>query len=349
MKARVKPGYCAERQSLKDIVPLDTPFTLFISPSQRCNFRCSFCSHSLPESRKREAGFASRDLDMRTFHTIAEQSKHFSSKYKRILLTGLGEPLLNHNIAEMVAILRDCDIAEQLEIFTNASLLTEKLSEELIRSGLTRLRISVQGTNAQKYLTHCGVKINFEKLVDGIRFFYEKSRGKCSIYCKIINEQLENDEDRERFFSLFGDMSDDIFVENLVRAQPMMGDYDNEIPLSRTFYGEASNKREVCPYLFYSLQTDSEGNCYPCPPLSLPLSFSLGNVHEIPLTAIWNGKNHTELMLSHLRKDGSKCDLCRKCTNYLCFTPEEDNLDTSAAAIMAQILNRRCSPEVGHG
>lgn len=337
MKAQIKPGYDNVRLPLKDVVPVDTPFTLFISPSQLCNFKCHFCAQSLPAEKKKEEGFVAINQDFEVFKKIAEQSKAFPNKYKRILLTGLGEPLMNPRIVDMVKMLNEYQVAERLEIFTNAALLNEKLTDGLIDAGLTRLRISVQGTDAEKYKKHCGVNIDFDKFVQGIKYFYEKGRGKCSIYIKIIEEELDGEEDRQKFFDIFGGICDDIFIENLVRAQPMMGDYDNEIAIAKTFYGEISQRRDVCPYIFYSLQTDSEGNCYPCPPLSLPLSFSLGNTNKQPLTEIWNGEKHRALMLSHLRKDGSKCDLCKKCTNYLCFTPEEDNLDNHTQEIIKKV------------
>lgn len=337
MKAKLKPGYDSVRLPLKDVVPVSTPFTLFISPSQLCNFKCHFCAQSLSKEKKKEQGFVAINQDFEVFKKIAEQSKKFPDKYKRILLTGLGEPLLNPRIVDMVRLLSEYQVSEKLEIFTNGALLTPELSEGLIDAGLTRLRVSVQGTDASKYKEHCGADIDFDKFVENLRYFYEKSRGKCSIYIKIIEEELENDEDRQKFFDIFGSVCDDIFVENLVRAQPMMGDYDEKIELTRTFYGEISQRREVCPYVFYSLQTDSEGNCYPCPPLSLPLSFSLGNINQTPLIEIWNSKKHKDLMLSHLKMDGSKCDLCKKCTNYLCFTPEEDNLDNDTEEIIKRI------------
>ena len=31
------------RTNLRDSIPLDMPFTLFVDPSNFCNFKCSFC------------------------------------------------------------------------------------------------------------------------------------------------------------------------------------------------------------------------------------------------------------------------------------------------------------------
>lgn len=335
MEAKVKPGYDDKRTILKDVVPLDTPYTLFISPSQLCNFRCHFCAQSLSNEEKKQKGLIQINQDMDVFLKIVEQSKKFPNKFKRILLTGLGEPLMNKNIAKMIEMVNEAEISEKIEMFTNAALLNHKLSDDLINAGLTKLRISTQGTDAAMYKKHSGVDIDFDKFVSEIKYFYEKSRGKCQVYIKIIEEELRDANDREKFFDIFGNICDEIYVENLTQAQPAMGDYENKIEHTRTFYGEKAKIREVCPYIFYSLQTDSEGNCFPCPPLSLPLSFSIGNINDTPITKIWNGKKHKDIMISHL--NGNKCDLCKKCTNYLCFTPDEDNLDMHKEEILERL------------
>lgn len=337
MKAKLKAGYDSNRLLLKDIIPLDTPFTLFIAPTQLCNFKCHFCSHSLSAQKKKEEGFVSKHLEFEIFEKIVEQSKEFPSKYKRILLTGLGEPLMNPKIVEMVKILNDSNVSNNLEIFTNASYLNKEMSDGLIEAGLTKLRISIQGTSAKMYQKYCSTDIDFNELVNNIKYFYNKSRSKCTIYIKIIEEELEDADDKKKFFDIFGSICDEIFVENLVKAQPMMGDYDNQISTTKTFYGEIAQKREVCPYTFYTLQIDAEGNCFPCPPLSLPKSFSLGNLCDTPLSKIWYGSKHKKLMLSHLIKEETKPEICIKCTNYMCFTPKEDDLDNDKNEIINNI------------
>ncbi|HHT9158330.1 MAG TPA: radical SAM/SPASM domain-containing protein [Candidatus Brocadiaceae bacterium] len=336
MKAKIIPGYDSNRQTLSEIIPIDTPFTLFISPSQTCNFKCVYCSQSMNANQKKQYGFSQKLQDFSLFVRLAHQAAEFPKKFKRVLLTGLGEPLTNPRIAEMVKMLAYLNVAEKYEVFTNASLLTPELSKKLIEAGLTGLRISVQGLTAKKYKEICGVNIDFDTFVERIRFFYQ-NKGNCTVYIKIIDECLEGEQEREKFFKIFGDICDDIFVENLVKAQPMMGDYDGKVSNTKTFYGETAEKREVCPYMFYTLQTDSVGNAFPCPPLGLPHSFSLGNIEEKSLMEIWNGEKLKKLRISHLRKNNSKAAVCKQCTCYKAFTPKEDDLDASADVILSRI------------
>jgi hypothetical protein len=55
------------------------------------------------------------------------------------------------------------------------------------------------------------------------------------------------------------------------------------------------------------------------------------------LRKIWTGEKMQKLRLSHLKKDGSKYDICKKCTCYLSFTPEKDNLDNHTHEIIKKI------------
>lgn len=339
MKANYVPGYDKERVFLKDVIPISVPYTLFISPSQLCNFKCHYCAHSLPGKVKKDSGLIRVHMQDDCFEKIIDQSKALGGKYKRVLLTGLGEPLLNQDVASMVRRISSAQISDRIEIFTNASKLNKSVSDDLISSGLTKLRISIQGTSKEAYKKHAKINLDFNGLVDNIAYFFKTSRNRCSVYIKVINEELDSESDRQKFLDIFGEICDEIYVENLVRAQPMMGDYDNKISSERTFYGEEAKKRDVCPYIFYTLQIDSEGFCYPCPPLSLPKSFSLGNINQESISEIWYGRKHMELMQQHLLKDGSRPDLCKNCTCYKAFTPEQDNLDDSAASIKKRLSN----------
>ena len=53
MKAEIKPRIELEnRTKLEEVIPLATPFVLFVDPSDICNFHCKFC----PTGERRPAG-----------------------------------------------------------------------------------------------------------------------------------------------------------------------------------------------------------------------------------------------------------------------------------------------------
>lgn len=337
MKAKIEPGYDKERQKLAELVPLDAPFTLFIASTQTCNFKCFYCTHHLSRLEKEKIGFQQAHMDDALFRQVVEQARAFRGEIKRVVFTGLGEPLANPKISHMIAELKDAGIAGGYEIITNGYLLTREMTDRLLEAGLTFLRVSIQGLTEKRYQETTGVSIDYGRLVTQIRYFYEK-KGNCRLYVKIMDECFDDGETEEDFYKMFGDICDKIYVEHLVDAQPSMeGRYGERLNDGMTFYGDKSQERDVCPYMFYSLQVDAVGNTFPCPPLGLPASFSLGNVADITLKEIWNSDKLYRLYRLHLEGHRRDVPVCGHCENYKCFTPEEDNLDNDREQILKRL------------
>lgn len=327
MPAKIEGGYDHKRQILADIVPLPAPFTLFISPTQRCNFRCFYCTHSKTAEEKRACGFQTVDMDPELAETLARQAEAFGGKIKRVVFTGLGEPLVNPNLPEMIRAFAEKEVAGGYEVITNAYLLTPQLTDRLLDAGLTYLRVSIQGINSEQYQKTAGVTVDYDRMVGQLRYFYEH-KGNCRLYIKTMDASLEQEEDKEKFFGTFSPICDKVYIEHLVKAQPsMMEQYGEHVSSELTFFQEPSEYREVCPYLFYVLQVDSLGRVFPCPPLGFGDEFSLGNVAQTSLYDIWHGRRLRELQMEHLNHRRHSHPVCGSCENYLCFTPKEDNLD----------------------
>jgi len=43
MKAEFRQPYSKDRKPLQELLPLDTPLTMYIDPTDICNFACRFC------------------------------------------------------------------------------------------------------------------------------------------------------------------------------------------------------------------------------------------------------------------------------------------------------------------
>lgn len=343
MAAKIEGGYDHQRQILADIVPLPAPFTLFISPTHRCNFRCYYCTHSKSREEKAAAGFETIDLAPELAEALVGQAAAFDGQIRRIVFTGLGEPLMSPALPEMIRKFAQAKTAGGYEVITNAYLLTPDMTDRLLDAGLTYLRVSIQGVNREQYAKGTGVAVEYDRLVGQLRYFYER-KGDCKLYIKTMDASLADSGEQEEFFQTFSPICDKIYVEHLVKAQPsMMERYGEHVSSELTFFREPSEYREVCPYLFYILQVDSVGNVFPCPPLGFREDFSLGNVAERSLYEIWRGERLYDLRMQHLQHLRHSHPVCGRCENYLCFTPREDNLDQHTEAIRERMEG------MGHG
>ena len=163
MKEKIRPLAGLERVPLKEVIPLEMPFSVYIYPTNYCNFHCSYCAHSLGADGFRKAyGFAPENMTMDTYRKAIDQLSEFPGRLKTLSLTGQGEPLLHPELPEMIAYARHRQVSERIEFMSNGALLREGLSQALVDAGLDCIRISLQGLSAEKYEQVCGAKLDFD-------------------------------------------------------------------------------------------------------------------------------------------------------------------------------------------
>lgn len=334
MASEIKPICGLDRVKLSEAVPLDTPFTLFVFPTTFCNFKCNYCGHSLGfEKMKEQYDFEPQTMSLETYKLIIEQVKKFPNKLKVLSLTGHGEPLINKNLPEMIKIAKKADIAERIEIISNASLLTNDIAKALIDAGLDTLRISLQGLSSDKYKKVCDYNLDFNKFISNIRFFYENKK-QCNLFVKVMDIALDEGEE-DKFYNLFSNISDRMYIE---QCRPVYDGvkYSTKITtVTEDRYGRIHEKRKVCPLPFFMLGIFPNGDVEPCDTIYKPII--LGNVNNESLFDMWNGKELRQFRIMHLNKkryDNSKCSVC--CAPDDVAHPE-DNLDDSTEKILDKL------------
>ncbi|GBF33443.1 hypothetical protein DCCM_2544 [Desulfocucumis palustris] len=333
MPSEIKPICGLDRIKLADAVPLETPFTLFVFPTTFCNFRCKYCGHSLgPEGMEKKYNFKPQNMPMETYHRVIEQSEEFPARFKVLSLTGHGEPLINKNLPRMIELAKKAGIADRVEIITNASLLTPEMSKALIQAGLDTIRISLQGLSAVKYGEVCGHSLDFEELVDNIRYFYQNKKG-CKLFVKVMDIALEPGED-EKFYSLFSDISDRMYIE---QCRPVYDGvhYAAGAAVTADRYGRVHRKRRVCPLPFFMLGIFPDGDVEPCDTIYKPVV--LGNVNEDTLLNIWKGRKLREFQIMQLKKQRGGNPGCAVCCAPDDVSHPEDVLDAAAEDILRRL------------
>lgn len=327
MKAKDLSGQApgGKRTKLAEVIPLATPFVIQIFPIYSCNFKCRYCIFQYP---KKKRGFISDKvvMDLRVYKKCVRDMAKFPQKIKVLRFVGIGEPLLHPQIAEMVKYTASKKVAKTIEIITNGSLLTPKISNALIDAGLNRMVVSLQGTSGQKYRQICQANINFEKFVDQLRYFYHH-KGKAKLYLKIIDCALDDKADEKKFYQIFGNICDTIAIEHTVPIHSEV-DYDKVLKgkkMKLTQFGLPAKKVKVCPQPFFHLQINPDGKVVPCYSFEYPAI--LGDARKESVVDIWNGQKFKEFrrkMLAGVKSIGKICARC-ELIKYRIFP--EDVLD----------------------
>lgn len=332
MKAVIAPAYRKDRKPLNQCLPINTPWRLTISPAQICNFKCYFCTHSLNHKEVEKTGFSFRNMTFEEFKILADQLRQFPEAVKLIVFSGMGEPLLNPDLSKMIRYLKENHIAERAEMYSNATLLTEKLVHDLVDAGLDSFKVSIEGLTEEKYWTNSQYRMNYPEFMEKLAYFYN-NRKTCKIYIKVIDACLEAGED-QKFYQMFGDVCDEIYIEHLSDAQPLTGDCEGRVDYGKTMYGEPAKECNVCGMLFYSLYVDVDLNIYPCPLLCPPVKFAIGNANAETLLEIWHGEKLKRIRQAHLMGKRKEVDVCKDCGNIICMYHPEDDLDDHAEDLL---------------
>ncbi|MBI5234059.1 MAG: SPASM domain-containing protein [Deltaproteobacteria bacterium] len=108
-----------------------------------CNLRCKMCAQATDKWRK---DVPPKTLSLAGFKEIIDQIPYINMA----LMNGVGEPLLNPNLVDMIDYAHSKGINTQF--FTNATLLSPEMSRRLINvEGLMRIRVSLDAGTAEKF------------------------------------------------------------------------------------------------------------------------------------------------------------------------------------------------------
>ncbi|MGD8462963.1 MAG: radical SAM protein [Anaerolineae bacterium] len=163
---------------------LPLPQELYIEPTNRCNSRCETCVHTFREPEP------PRDLTLAEFQTLVDQVPELH----RVVLHGVGEPLLNRELPAMISYLKQRPERPQVLFNSNAILLTPAWQEALLDADLDEYRISTDAASPELYARIRGVDA-FDRMVANVAAFARRISGaghgpKLSMWLTAIHENL---------------------------------------------------------------------------------------------------------------------------------------------------------------
>ncbi|MFP3410289.1 GTP 3',8-cyclase MoaA [Bacillus sp. SIMBA_074] len=168
---------------------LDRPLKdLRISVTDRCNFRCRYC---MPEEIfGRDYSFLSNDKIL-SFDEIERITRVFVSLgVRKLRITG-GEPLLRKDLPELIQRLNEIDGVEDIGLTTNGSLL-KKFAQDLYKAGLSRVTVSLDSLNEERFSYLNGNRSKVKTVLAGIQAAAEAG---MKIKMNMVVQKGKNEED----------------------------------------------------------------------------------------------------------------------------------------------------------
>jgi len=351
MKAEIGTRKSENRTRISDVTPLETPFVLFVDPSSACNFKCTFCPTG-DLTLMKEIGRYQGILKLHDFEKIISDLSDFPDPIKVLRLYKDGEPLLNKNLSQMVKLAKNSGRVELVDTTTNGALLNPRVSENIIDSGIDLINISIDGIDDDSFVRFTKVEVDTKTFVDNIKYLYS-IRDKCKLVIKTTSEIIGKGNDA-KFFDLFGNYCDKIFIEN---TSPCWPDFDVEermgIKITSGLYGNQITEQTACPYLFYSLSINSDMKASACF-VDWSRGLIVGDVKKHSLKEIWTSNDlntHRLAHLSGLRKSHSICGNCGQISHCGPDSIEQDLHQIKASFDNKQLFNNleKSYADLGYG
>ena len=335
MKAEIKPRINLEgRTRLETVIPLATPFVVFVDPASACNFQCSFCPtghRDMIRDTGRYQGAMKYDL----FQKIVDDLGAFDSPIKVLRLYKDGEPFLNKRLADMIAYAKASGHVEYIDSTTNGTFITPERLGPVIEAGLDKINISVDGMTREQYSRFTKTDFDFDGFVKNVRWLYE-NKGQCEVVVKIPGE-LITEAQRQEFYDTFGDHCDRIFIENFAPCWP---EFDIEahtgVKIQGGIYQQDVGDTDTCPYIFYGYSVNADGLVSSCF-LDWERKLVIGDARRQSMKEIWTSDAMNALRLQHL--EGKRCEnaVCGGCGQLTHCLP--DNIDPYREALLARFRN----------
>jgi tungsten cofactor oxidoreducase radical SAM maturase len=137
---------------------------LYIQPTTGCNLHCRTCMRNVWDEDEAQ-------MSMDTFHRLVESLDELPD-LSRLVFSGLGEPLTHPNILEMIATVRKRNLSVTLG--SNGLLLDAGMARELVKLGVDRLVVSVDGVKPETYASVRGARLS--QVLSNIRGLNEAKR-----------------------------------------------------------------------------------------------------------------------------------------------------------------------------
>ncbi len=283
------------RKKLRLTIP---PYFINLEPTGFCNLHCKVCSYK----QDRGKGYISLELAERAIENAAQ----FGVCEVRFFLAG--EPLFHPHLGEMIAYAQKHGLRTM--VHTNATILDQRRSEQLLESQLDALSLSFDGESAPEYES-VRLGSQFEPTLQNILQFLELKRARTQKLPHVTLQVIKlyrGNSGMPRLSPEFKRRFDGLPVDRFLVLHPFA--WPGQEP--GDFVRPIGKKYFPCPLLWQSLSITWDGRILGCCG-DLNGIITLGDIRQQSLEEIWNGPAMIGMRRQHVLGQHRSIPLCRHC------------------------------------
>ena len=302
-----------------DFTAWGLPYMLQIEVTSLCNLSCTAC----PQGRKL-LGRAYRHMTLKEFQSIIDDMESY---LLFLVLWNWGEPLMNPEFPSMVKYASERGIKTVTS--TNGHFLNDReYVKKLLESGLTTLIVAIDSLRDNRYTTFRRSG-DLGRAISGLENVLALKRELGSE--TLINWRMvvmkQNEREVRKMKRMARKLKVDRFTVKTLNPDSGMGRIDHGIIPDNPRYRRHSYRKGTyepiqtgapCATIWQMSNVLSNGDVVPCC-WDYSSEMKVGNIHETPLSKIWNSPAYRELRKRiYCHKDS--IPKCRNCTMSLELT-----------------------------
>lgn len=161
---KLKPYNSFWQQLHKSAKESSFPLRIIFELTYRCNFKCQHCY--LPPSYKKKYP----ELKTKEVFSVLEQLKDIGCFY--LGFTG-GEPFVRKDIMDILKYAKKCGF--QVIVYTNSSLINQKIADELAGLQLNKVDITIPAMSKTSFERITGITGSHQKVFKAIEFLHKRN------------------------------------------------------------------------------------------------------------------------------------------------------------------------------
>lgn len=289
------------------------PFSLSIEPTTACNLGCPECPSGL-KMFTRPTGKLPEELHEKMLGDVASTVFYINYYFQ-------GEPFLHPNFLNLI---RE---AKRFKIYTatstNAHFITAQVAEDIVRSGLDRLIISIDGLTQETYENY-RVHGKLEKVIEGSKHLVAARKQLGSKTPHLIFQFLAVRPNEREIPQVF-ELGKSLGIDEVRIKSAQLYDYKNGHPLLPENVKYARYKKNAdgtyslkyktgnhCWRMWSSSVLTWDGQVVPCC-FDKDAKHVLGSVQNEHFHEIWKSKKYQDFRGAIL-KSRNEIDICQNCS-----------------------------------
>ena len=293
------------------------PLFLHLDMNQECNYKCPHCI--IGHKNEVKEYYEGEYLNFKDFKNIVDQGSDYNCP--SLSPQGNNEPFLIKDLHKYIYYAHKKNFID-IMLNNNGSALTPKRSQQILDSGLTRIRFSLDAFTPETYAKVRVGSIHLDRVIKKIENFLElREKGNYKLpivgvsFCKVKQNENEIDD----FINFWQSKVDLISIQKFMPPTKNKKKYQKYYSTDQ--YKEEPVNKFHCVQPFQRIVFRNE-YIYPCC-VSFNKDLKLGSIRNTKIYDAWHSPKMNEIRELHKKGEFYKDKTCKDCVNLIYPTKDD--------------------------